>query len=266
MLPCSQMRFGLEIEVATAAAKRAADVALGYQAAGISAESKPDDSPVTVADKECERLIASMLDEKFPEDGILGEEGARKESKSGRRWIIDPIDGTRDFLRANPLWAVLIALEEGGEVVAGVVHLPVLRWTSWASRGDGAYRNGTRLHVSDIATPETAALSLNGINRMRETPYADRVLEWTSRFWSVRSLGGTPDAMMLAAGQLEIWIEPRVAPWDLAAPQVVLEEAGAVFFDLSGTRTIYGGSAAACVPALEGDLRVFLGAGLRAAI
>jgi fructose-1,6-bisphosphatase/inositol monophosphatase family enzyme len=114
--------------------------------------------------------------------------------------------------------------------------------------------------VSDITTIESAVLSLNGMTRMREMAFADRVLEWTSRFWSVRSMGGTPDAMMLAAGQLEIWIEPRVAPWDLAAPQVILEEAGAVFFDLSGKRTIYGGSAAACVPALEHELRAFLGA------
>jgi len=254
------MNFGLEIEVASAAAKRAGEVALSYQASGVTAETKSDDSPVTAADRECERVIASMLQEKFPEDGILGEEGARKEAKSSRRWIIDPIDGTRDFLRGNPPWGVLIGLEDGGEVVAGVVHLPVLRWTSWASRGDGAFRNGTRLQVSDVTSIETAVFSLNGMNRMREMVFGDRLLEWTSRFWSVRSMGGTPDAMMLAAGQLEVWIEPRVAAWDLAAPQVVLEEAGAVFFDLSGKRTIYGGSAAACVPALEQELRAFLGA------
>src|SRR5580704_18597926 len=106
------MNFGLEIEAASAAAKRAGEVALSYQAQGVNAETKPDDSPVTAADRECERVIAQMLNEKFPDDGILGEEGARKEARSGRRWIVDPIDGTRDFLRGNPLWGVLIALED----------------------------------------------------------------------------------------------------------------------------------------------------------
>ena len=90
---------------------------------GIVAETKPDKSPVTQADRECERMIARILSEAFPDDGILGEEGARAESRSGRRWIIDPIDGTRDYVRGNPLWANLIALEADGDVVVGVVNL-----------------------------------------------------------------------------------------------------------------------------------------------
>src|SRR5258706_8979360 len=131
MLPCQQMTFGREIETARRAAERAVALALRHQTAGVQVEIKPDDSPVTIADRECEKLIAGLLDTAFPEDGILGEEGSRKESRSGRRWIIDPIDGTRDFVRGNPLWSVLIGLEEGSEVVAGVVHLPVLGHTCW---------------------------------------------------------------------------------------------------------------------------------------
>lgn len=129
------MAFETELEVARKAADVAATLALSYQKKGVQAEVKPDASPVTVADKECEKLIARVLEEAFPDDGILGEEGSRKESKSGRRWIIDPIDGTRDFLRGNPLWSVLIALEDGGETMAGVVHLPILGQTCWGSRG-----------------------------------------------------------------------------------------------------------------------------------
>src|SRR5713226_2081557 len=123
------MPFGKELEVARKAAERAAGLALRHQSAGLRAEVKPDASPVTQADRECEKLIAGMLEDAFPDDGILGEEGARKSSRSGRRWIIDPIDGTRDFVRGNPLWANLIALEEGDAVVAGVVNLPVLGFT-----------------------------------------------------------------------------------------------------------------------------------------
>ena len=112
-----------ELEVATDVARKAAELALRYQP-GIVAETKPDKSPVTQADRECERMIARMLSDAFPEDGILGEEGARSDSRSGRRWIIDPIDGTRDYVRGNPLWANLIALEAEGDVAVGVVNLP----------------------------------------------------------------------------------------------------------------------------------------------
>jgi histidinol-phosphatase len=252
------MPFEKEIEVARRAAARAAELALKHQAAGLRAETKADNSPVTIADKESEKLIVAALEEAFPDDGFLGEEGARKDSKSGRRWIVDPIDGTRDFVRGNPLWSVLIGLEDRGEMVAGVAHLPVLCDTYWASRGGGAYRNGIRIRVSSISDVSMAVLSLNGISRMSDVPFAGKVIDWAGRFWSCRSLGGTVDAMLLAAGQMEVWIEPKVAPWDLAATQIILEEAGAVFFSLSGERTIYGGGAAACTPGLEAELRAFL--------
>lgn len=249
------MPFLKETEIARGAARKAAELAMGYQAAGLRPQMKPDDSPVTVADKECERLISRILEEAFPEDGLLGEEGANKESRNGRRWILDPIDGTRDFIRGLPLWCVMIALEEHGEVKAGVVYLPVLGHTCWASRGEGAYRNGVRIHASAVSETRDAVLCLNGLNRMNGQLDALRMLEWAKDFWAVRSLGGTPDAMLVAAGEADIWIEPNVAAWDLAAPQVILEEAGAVFFDIRGQRTIHGGSGVGCAPGLEQAVR-----------
>lgn len=251
------MPFGKEIETARRAAERAAALALRHQAAGIQAEIKPDQSPVTAADRECERLIAGLLEEAFPDDGILGEEGASKASRSGRRWIIDPIDGTRDFVRGNPLWSVLIGLEDNGQVAAGVVHLPLLGYTCWASRGGGAFRDSTRLRVSPVSDPGAAVLSVSSLNRIQEMTFSRGLIEWASRFWAFRCLGGTPDAMMVAGGQMDAWIEPKVAAWDLAAVQVILEEAGAVFFDFSGARTIYGGNAVACAPGLEQEMRAF---------
>jgi fructose-1,6-bisphosphatase/inositol monophosphatase family enzyme len=198
------------------------------------------------------------LENAFPEDGILGEEGSQKESRSGRRWIIDPIDGTRDFVRGNFLWSVLIGLEQDSEVVAGVVHLPLLHQTCWASRGSGAFRNDSRLRASSVTAPESAVLSVNSLNRIRDMPFSHGLIDWASRFWAYRCLGGTPDAIMVAAGEVDVWIEPKVAAWDLAAVHVILEEAGAVFFDFSGTRTIYGGNAVACAPGLEQEVRTFL--------
>jgi histidinol phosphatase-like enzyme (inositol monophosphatase family) len=249
------MPYSQEIETARRAAALSAELALRYQKAGITAENKPDDSPVTIADKECEKLISKMLEEAFPGDGILGEEGSRKESKNGRRWIIDPIDGTRDFVRGNPLWSVLIALEKDGEVEAGVVHFPLMGNTCWGARGEGAYRNDARLRVSAIDKPENAVISLNSLNRVRNA--GALLTSYLSSFWAFRCLGGTPDAMMVAAGQMDAWVEPKVAPWDMAAAQVILEEAGAVFFAFSGKRSIYEGNCVACTPGLEASMRAF---------
>ena len=259
------MRFEKEIEFACALASRSAELALQRQSEGLETETKPDDSPVTNADRECERLIAGAIEESFPDDGILGEEGADRPSRGGRRWIVDPIDGTRDFLRGDPLWGVLIGLEDRGEVVAGVVHLPVLGQTCWAARGGGAFRNDQRLRVSSIAEASRAVLCINSLNRIREMPFSRNLLDWSSRFWSCRCLGGTPDAMMVAAGEADVWIEPKVREWDLAAVQVILEEAGARFFSFRGARTIYETNAIACTPGLEAELRAFFGEASRVA-
>jgi histidinol-phosphatase len=152
---------------------------------------------------------------------------------------------------------VLIGLEDREEVVAGVVHLPVLGYTCWASKGGGAFRNSTRMHASSIATAGEAVLSVGSLNRIRDRAFSRGFIDWASRFWAFRNLGGTPDAMMVAAGQMDAWIEPQVSPWDLAAPKVILEEAGASFFDFQGKRTIYGGNAIGCAPGLEQELRAF---------
>ena len=248
------MPYSQEIETARRIAKLSAELALRHQKAGIFAENKPDDSPVTIADKECEKLIAKLLEEAFPDDGILGEEGSTKESKNGRRWIIDPIDGTRDFVRGNPLWSVLIALEKDGEVQAGVVHLPLMGNTCWGARGGGSFRNDIRLRVSSIDKPENAVISLNSLNR---TKNALLMTSYLSSFWAFRCLGGTPDAMMVAEGQMDAWVEPKVAPWDMAAAQLILEEAGAVFFAFSGKRSIYEGNCVACTPGLAPSMKEF---------
>jgi histidinol-phosphatase len=246
-----------ELEVATQAVKQAAELALRYQP-GIVAERKPDNSPVTEADRECERLIARILTEAFPDDGLLGEEGARAESRSGRRWIIDPIDGTRDYVRGNPLWANLVALEEADEVVAGVVNLPGLGFTYTASRGSGAFRNGSLINASSKNSINESVLCFNGFDKLDRFPSRDKLLDWMAQFWSVRGLGGAPDAMMVAAGQADIWIEPSASPWDFAPLKVILEEAGARYLNFDGGSSIYAGNCIACAPGMEHEVRRFL--------
>lgn len=240
------------------AARKAAEMALRLQP-GIVAETKPDNSPVTEADRECERMIAGMLQEAFPEDGILGEEGARAESRSGRRWIIDPIDGTRDYVCGRPLWANLIALEQGNEIVAGVVNLPLFANLYAACRGGGAFCNDSPIHVSSKTHVEESSLCFCAFNRLHGTPFKERFADWMTRFWSVRGLGGAPDAMMVASGQAEVWIEPVAAAWDFAPLKIIAEEAGGRFLNFDGGSTIYAGNCIVCTPALESEVLKLLG-------
>lgn len=254
-----EMTFGQELEAARRAAQRAGDAALRYWAAGITAETKPDDSPVTIADREAEKLIARALYEAFPEDGLLGEEGGLRESRSGRRWIIDPIDGTRDFLRGSPVWAVLIGLEQDHDVVAGVAHFAATGETFLAARGGGAFRNDARIQVSGLADPAQSVMCVNALNELPRMPFAPRLPELLARFWAVRSMGGCRDAVMVASGMADAWIEPSAKPWDLAPLKVIVEEAGGRFFNFDGGASIHGGNCICCTPGLEGELRRFLG-------
>lgn len=247
-----------ELDTAVLAARNAAVLALDWQPK-IVAEKKADRSPVTQADRDCERMIARLLNETFPDDGIMGEEGASVESRSGRRWIIDPIDGTRDFVRGNPLWANLIALEADGQVVAGVVHLPLLGKLYSASRGAGAHCNGSLIHPSSKTSVEESVLCVNGYDKISRTPFRDRLLDWMEHFWAVRGLGGAADAMMVASGQAEIWVEPSASTWDFAPLKVILEEAGARYLNIDGGSSIYAGNAIGCAPGLESEVRRFLG-------
>lgn len=250
--------YAPELEAARTAALRAGRLALRHQARGLTADTKLDLSPVTTADREAEALIASALLEAFPGDGLLGEEGARKDSGAGRRWIVDPIDGTRDFLRGLPNWAVLIALENQGQVDLGVAHFPAQDTTYFAVRGQGSFRDGARLQASRISDPAQALLCINGFPEIPRLPFAPRLLDWIAGFWAVRSFGGCQDAVYVASGQAEIWIEPTGAAWDYAALKIIAEEAGAVFLNFDGGASIYAGNCALCAPGLEAELRRFL--------
>ncbi len=245
------MAFEREVELAKRMAEEAGALALDFQRLGVLAEVKSDDSPVTAADRACEKLITDHIEREFPGDGVLGEEGAHRDSRNGRKWIIDPIDGTRDFVRGIPLWAVLIGLEENGEIVAAAAHSPRQGLLLSAGRGSGAWANGSQLRVSDKSDPREAVLSFNGFNKVGVNRFASRLLGWLQPFWAVRSLGGAVDAMLLVQGQADVWIEPNAHPWDLAPLKLLVEEAGGKFGSFAGENTIYGGNAYACVPSLE---------------
>ena len=250
-------QWNQELEVAIAAARQAGELALRSQA-GIQAEDKADHSPVTAADRECERLIVTALLKSFPDDGVLGEEGASREGKSGRRWIVDPIDGTRDYVRGNPLWANLLALEDHGEIVAGVVNLPGLGQLYSASKGGGAFCNGNTIKPTAKSEISDSVLCFSGFPKMTPLPFKDQFLDWAAKFWAVRGLGGAADAMMVCSGQAEVWIEARAEPWDFAALKIVADESGARYFNFDGGATIYAGNCIICAPGWEQQMRALL--------
>lgn len=258
----SLMAFEKELDLARSLGQRAGQLALEYQRRGVSVEDKPDESPVTEADRDSEKLIAGEILRAFPDDGLLGEEGANCDGVSGRRWIVDPIDGTRDYVRGNRLWCNLIALEVRGIVELGVCTFPALGESYWATRGGGAWRSLDgeigRIHCSAIDSVSRAVLCVNGLQNTLRKPHSAKILQFFAQFWNVRSLGGALDAMHACAGHADFWLEFSGKPWDLAVIQVIAQEAGLRYFDYTGADTIYGGNAVLCVPALLPVAREFL--------
>lgn len=250
-----EMDFERELAIARRIVTRSAESSMKHFETGIEMEDKTDSSPVTNADREAEVFIAAALAEAFPEDGQRGEEGVSQPSKSGRTWIIDPIDGTRDFIRGNAQWGVLLGLEVDGKPSAGVAHFPVMGKTFMGAVGGGAFCNDSRIRVSNIDRADRAVLCFNGLQNNRKWPYRDTVLDFISQFWCMRSMSGSPDVMMVACGQADVWVEPSAQPWDLCPMKVIVEEAGGKFFNFEGTDSIYAGNALVCTPAFEKLLR-----------
>jgi histidinol-phosphatase len=250
-----------ELDLARTLAAKAGAAALRRRGNGIVFESKADESPVTAADRESEQIIASGIAAAFPDDGLLGEEGTAKASRNGRRWIIDPIDGTRDFIRNNLTWAVLIGLEDNqaGDVVAGVAHFPALDRTYTATQGGGAFLNDEPIRVSAIDSFSQAVISIDGFSNVASHGFASRVPDWIAACWAFRSMGGCLDAMLVASGQGEIWIEMGGKPWDFAPLKIIATEAGARFLDFNGSSSIYGGNAIIAVPKLADEALRFVG-------
>lgn len=233
------------LDVMTEAARSAGEIALKYFRRGVEVMLKPDRSPVTRADHEAEQIIVEILGRAFPERGFLGEElGARGSEEV--RWIVDPIDGTRNFVRGIPIWGVLIALEERGEITAGVVLNPVSGELWTARKGGGAFLGGERLRVSEVSSLDKATLIHASLNLIRRSSHWDsftRLVDATDR---QRGFGDFMCYTVVAEGKAEIAVEASdLKPWDLAPLKLLVEEAGGRFTDFAGTPSIYSGAALA---------------------
>jgi histidinol-phosphatase len=223
-----------DLDLALRLADAADAISLPRFRSGLAIETKPDLTPVTEADRAVESELRRMLAAERPEDAVLGEEeGATGDSV--RRWIVDPIDGTRNYARGIPVWATLIALEVAGTTHVGVVSAPALHSRWWAKRGAGAFANGEAMHVSAIGRVDEAVLSFS---------IETRVPALARRAWHARGLGDFWAHMLVAEGAVDGAVDALgLSEWDLAAVQVIVEEAGGRFSNAAGQSRIDSGSA-----------------------
>jgi histidinol-phosphatase len=229
------------VAVARDAVAAAGAAALTHLRRGVVVETKPDLSPVTAADRAAEDEIIAVIRAAFPDHAILGEEGGAR-GAGPVRWIVDPIDGTRGFARGGMMWGPMVALEVDGALVAGALALPALGRTYWAGRGGGTWRDGTRLAVSAIAEIADATLSIGELRRMATHRGIQGLI---ARAASTRCYGDLAGCAMVLDGRAEVWIEGGVQAWDIAAPAILIAEAGGRFTDWSGAVSFESGYAIA---------------------
>jgi histidinol-phosphatase len=228
-------RYELAVSIAQAAGRHA----LQYFDQPMTVETKEDRSPVTIADREAEAMMRAAILDRFPGDGILGEEFGEQPSGTGYRWIMDPIDGTKSFIRAIPLWGTLLGVEYKGEMIAGATVMPAFQGTTYhALRGAGAFRDGRPIRVSSIDRLDQAVLFYSSVSWFVAAKKEQEFLALAATTARQRGYGDFYGFMLVAQGSGEVMAEHGVSPWDVAAVKPIVEEAGGRFSDWSGTPTI----------------------------
>ena len=233
-------------------------VALRHYRTNLAVETKADGSPVTIADRAAETAARAWVQSRFPQDGVLGEELGEERPGAARRWIIDPIDGTKSFVRGAPLWGSLVALCEGERVLAGAAYFPAVDELVAAAPGAGCWWNGSRCQVSTVSALADATV-LTTDERFSERP--ERAAPWRAlaRAASVsRTWGDCFGYLLVATGRAEVMCDGTMSVWDAAALQPIIEEAGGVFTDWMGVPTAFGGSAVATNRSLADEVRAVL--------
>jgi len=231
------------LDFAVGLARGAGEITLRHFRRSYTTEHKADGSPVTQADREAERFIRARIEERFPHDTVLGEEEATRAGTSGRRWIIDPVDGTYSFVHGVPLYGVLIALEIAGEPSLGVVNLPALGELVSAARGFGCFWNDAPARVSAVASLEDALLLSTDFGTCERYGFGAPARRLEARAGARRTWGDCYGHILVATGRAEVMLDPVMNVWDCAPLLPILEEAGGTFTDWRGRRTIHGGNA-----------------------
>ena len=251
------------LDFALDTADAAGEIARRWFRHDVEIMTKPDQTFVTAADREIERMTRERIADRFPGHGVHGEEYGVEEGTAGVRWWIDPIDGTANFVRAVPLFGFLLAAERDGELVVGVVAAPALGQRWYAAHGLGAWSDGgpvagseqpRRLHVSGVSTIRESLLLYGSHTDVVASGKAPGFQALIADAWRDRGFGDFWGYALVAEGSAEAMIEADLSPWDLAAPAVVVEEAGGRLTDLSGERTIHGRSAVATNGVLHDEI------------
>jgi histidinol-phosphatase len=234
-----------------------------FKAVDLHVETKPDDTPVSDADRTAEEIIRGQLSRARTRDAIVGEEYGSAGS-GARRWIVDPIDGTKNFVRGVPVWATLIALADGDEVVMGVVSAPALGRRWWAAKGSGAWTGkslaaASRLQVSGVRSLDDASFSYASIAGWEEHDKLTGFLDLTRRCWRTRGYGDFWSYMLVAEGAADIAAEPELEVYDMAALVPIVTEAGGRFTSLDGEPGPWGANALATNGHLHDEVLVYLG-------
>jgi histidinol-phosphatase len=253
----SDPALGDILAVAVEAAREGGRRTLAYFNAGAAVEWKADGTPVTVADREAEAAMRRVIARAFPDHGILGEEEGETRAGASHRWIIDPLDGTRSFVRGVPLYGTLVGVEVRGDAVVGVIHLPALDEMVAAARGEGCTWNGRPCRVATTSSLADALLLVTDERSARARSGAyDRLVGATQiqRTWA-----DCYAYALVATGRAEIALDPVMNVWDCAALLPVVEEAGGRFTDWRGRRTIHGGEAVATNGVLHDQVLALLG-------
>ena len=224
-------------------AREAGDLTLRYFGTELAVEDKTDGSPVTKADREAEGLIRTRIAAEFPTHGILGEEYGLEREDAAVRWILDPIDGTRAFMRGVPLYAVLIGVEVEGEPAVGVAHFPALRETVSAGAGQGCRWNDRPARVSSVSQLDRSLVLTTDVEEILRRPQGAGWREIASAAHTSRTWGDAYGHILVATGRAEIMVDPILSIWDAAPLLPIVTEAGGRFTDLSGSQTIRSGSA-----------------------
>ena len=239
-------------------ARLAGDAALRRFRGVLEVETKRDGSPVTVADREAERIAREWIAGRHPADGILGEEYGAARPEARRRWIIDPIDGTKAFVRGVPLWGTLVAVAEGERILAGAAYFPGVGEMLAAAPGEGCWWNDAPCEVSAVDALEGATVLTTDHRESGDRRREDAWRALSHRTAVSRTWGDCYGYLLVATGRAEAMVDARMNPWDAAALQPIIEEAGGVFTDWGGRRTAFGGSVVATNAALAVVVREIL--------
>ena len=255
-------RPGVLLEAAVEVARLAGDAAHAFSAevarAALGVETKADGSPVTAADRAAERRAREWIEARFPGDGILGEEFGATREGARRRWILDPIDGTKSFVRGVPLWGTLVAVAEGETVLAGVAYCPALDEIVAAAPGEGCWWNDARCSVSRVDRIERATVLTSDDRFATRVAWREPWRELAGRAAVARTWGDCYGYLLVATGRAEVMVDEIMSPWDAAAVMPIVEEAGGIFTDFAGRRTAFGGSTIATNAALAAAARGIL--------